>query len=98
MRPLRTVLILAGAGSVAAYGWFPLINTLDLTLGARSGLELLKQVKSEFPRLPVLILSMHAEDQYAVRAIRAGAGGYLTKEAATEKNDALGQVGVDVAR
>jgi two-component system invasion response regulator UvrY len=45
----------------------------------------LKDIKHERPRLPVLILSMHAEDQYAVRAIRAGAGGYLTKEAATEK-------------
>ena len=58
---------------------------LDIGLPGRGGLEVLKDIKHERPRLPVLILSMHAEDQYAVRAIRAGAGGYLTKEAATEK-------------
>jgi len=58
---------------------------LDIGLPGRGGLEALKDIKHERPRLPVLILSMHAEDQYAVRAIRAGAGGYLTKEAATEK-------------
>ncbi len=58
---------------------------LDIGLPGRSGLDVLKDIKRERPRLPVLILSMHAEDQYAVRAIRAGAGGYLTKEAASEK-------------
>lgn len=58
---------------------------LDIGLPGRGGLEVLKDIKHERPKLPVLILSMHAEDQYAVRAIRAGAGGYLTKEAATEK-------------
>ena len=58
---------------------------LDIGLPGRGGLEVLKDIKQEVPRLPVLILSMHAEDQYAVRAIRAGAAGYLTKEAATEK-------------
>ena len=58
---------------------------LDIGLPGRGGLDVLKDIKHERPRLPVLILSMHAEDQYAVRAIRAGAEGYLTKEAATEK-------------
>ena len=58
---------------------------LDIGLPGRGGLQLLKDIKHEKPRLPVLILSMHSEDQYAVRAVRAGASGYLTKEAATEK-------------
>ncbi|HKS24499.1 MAG TPA: response regulator transcription factor [Thermoanaerobaculia bacterium] len=58
---------------------------LDLTLGDRDGIELLKQIKSEFPRLHVLMLSMHAEDLFAVRALRAGAGGYVQKEGAPEE-------------
>ena len=58
---------------------------LDIGLPGRGGLQLLKDIKHDVPRLPVLILSMHSEDQYAVRAVRAGAAGYLTKEAATEK-------------
>jgi DNA-binding NarL/FixJ family response regulator len=61
------------------------VLVLDLTLGMRDGIELLKQVKSEYPRLPVLILSMHAEDLFAVRALRAGASGYLQKEGAPEE-------------
>jgi DNA-binding NarL/FixJ family response regulator len=58
---------------------------LDIGLPGRGGIEILKDIKRERPRLPVLILSMHPEDQYAIRALRAGAGGYLTKEAATER-------------
>ena len=58
---------------------------LDIGLPGRGGIDILKDIKRERPRLPVLILSMHPEDQYAIRALRAGAGGYLTKEAATEK-------------
>lgn len=58
---------------------------LDIGLPGRGGLEVLKDIKQKVPRLPVLILSMHSEDQYAVRSVRAGAAGYLTKEAATEK-------------
>jgi two-component system invasion response regulator UvrY len=58
---------------------------LDISLPGRGGLEVLKDIKQERPRLPVLILSMHPEDQYAIRAIRAGAAGYLTKEAAPDK-------------
>jgi two-component system invasion response regulator UvrY len=57
---------------------------LDIGLPGRGGLEVLKTIKDELPRLPVLILSMHSEDQFGVRAMRAGAAGYLTKEAAPE--------------
>jgi len=56
---------------------------LDMSMPGRSGIELIKQVLAEKPRLRVLILSMHEEQQYAVRAIRAGAAGYLTKESAS---------------
>src|SRR5919198_1781100 len=58
---------------------------LDITMPNRSGLDVLKQLHSESPRLPVLVLSMHSEDQYAVRALRAGSAGYLTKESAPAK-------------
>jgi DNA-binding NarL/FixJ family response regulator len=58
---------------------------LDYSLGNRSGIDVLKHIKSEFPRLPVLILSMHAEDLFAVRALRAGASGYIQKEVAPEE-------------
>jgi DNA-binding NarL/FixJ family response regulator len=53
---------------------------LDISLGARSGLEVLKELKQVRPGLPVLILSMHSEEQYARRAFRAGADGYITKD------------------
>ena len=53
---------------------------LDLSMPGRHGLELLKLIKTDKPKLPVLIFSMHQEEQYAVRAIRAGASGYLSKE------------------
>ena len=63
---------------------------LDLSMPGKSGIELIRQVKSERPRLHVLVLSMHEESQYAVRAIKAGAAGYVTKDrAATELVDAL---------
>lgn len=55
---------------------------LDMSMPGKSGMELIKQVKTERPRLRILVLSMHEEHQYAVRAIRAGASGYLTKESA----------------
>jgi DNA-binding NarL/FixJ family response regulator len=58
---------------------------LDITMPDRSGMDVLKQMHAEHPRLPVLILSIHAEDQYAIRSLRAGAAGYLTKETAPEK-------------
>ena len=53
---------------------------LDLSLGARSGLETLKELKQLRPKLPVLIFSMHSEEQYARRAFKAGAAGYVTKD------------------
>jgi DNA-binding NarL/FixJ family response regulator len=53
---------------------------LDISMPGRNGLELIKLIRLERPRLPVLIFSMHHEEQYAVRAIRAGASGYLSKE------------------
>lgn len=53
---------------------------LDLSMPGQGGLETIRQIKSQFPRLPVLVLTMHSEDQYAVRAIKLGASGYLTKE------------------
>ena len=56
---------------------------LDLSMPGKSGIELIKLVKAEKPKLRVLVLSMHEEHQYAVRAIRAGASGYLTKESAS---------------
>ena len=53
---------------------------LDLSMPGRNGLELIRLVKAERPQLPVLVFTMHQEEQYAVRAMRAGASGYLTKE------------------
>lgn len=61
------------------------VVVMDLNMPGRSGLDTLKQLQIEYPKLPVLVLSMHAEDQYAVRMLRAGAAGYLTKESAAEK-------------
>lgn len=58
---------------------------LDITMPGRSGLEVLKEIKRSRPRLPVLILSMHPEDQFAVRLFKAGAAGYLTKESAGDE-------------
>jgi DNA-binding NarL/FixJ family response regulator len=57
---------------------------LDMSMPGKSGVELIRQVKTEKPRLRILVLSMHEEHQYAVRAIRAGASGYLTKESAAQ--------------
>lgn len=58
---------------------------LDISLPGKSGLELLKDIKLDYPKLPVLILSMHPEDRFAVRALKAGAAGYVTKESAVEE-------------
>src|SRR2546425_10994728 len=58
---------------------------LDITMPNKNGLDVLKEVRTEVPRLPVLVLSMHPEDQYAVRVLRAGAAGYITKESAPAK-------------
>jgi len=58
---------------------------LDMSMPGKSGVELIKQVKAEKPKLRILVLTMHEEHQYAVRAIRAGASGYLTKEGASSQ-------------
>jgi len=58
---------------------------LDISMPGRSGLEILKEIKSELPKLSILILTMHPEEQYAVRVLRAGASGYLTKESAPDE-------------
>ena len=56
---------------------------LDMSMPKKGGIELIKQIKHEKPKLRVLVLSMHEEQQYAIRAIKAGASGYLTKESAS---------------
>jgi DNA-binding NarL/FixJ family response regulator len=61
------------------------VLVLDLSMPGRSGMELIKLVHAEKPRLRILVLSMHQELQYAVRAIKSGASGYLTKESAPEQ-------------
>ena len=66
---------------------------LDISLPGRSGLEVLAELKQEQPTLPVLVHTMHPEDQFAVRALRAGAAGYLTKDSApTELVKALRKI------
>jgi len=64
-------------------GWD--VALLDISLPGKSGLDLLKELKAARPRLPVLVLSVHPEDQFAVRALKAGAEGYMTKETAPEE-------------
>jgi len=61
------------------------VLVLDLTLGVRSGFDLLEQIRNEFPRLPVVILSMHSETFFATRALRAGALAYVQKEGAPDE-------------
>lgn len=61
------------------------VALMDMSMPGRSGIELIKQIKSEKPRLAIMVLSMHKEEQYAVRALKAGALGYLTKESAPDQ-------------
>lgn len=71
----------------------PELLLLDLSMPGRSGLELIRQLRAERPALRILVLTMHAEEQYVMRAFRAGAAGYLTKEsAAMELVNAIGKV------
>ena len=58
---------------------------LDVTLHGRSGIDVLGHIRDEFPSLPVLMLSMHAEEQYALRCLRAGASGYIQKDRSPEE-------------
>ncbi len=64
-------------------GWD--VALLDITLPGKSGLDLLKELKAARPKLPVLVLSVHPEDQFALRVLKAGAQGYMTKESAPEE-------------
>jgi len=61
------------------------VVVLDITMPGRSGFEVLKELRIDRPELPVLVLSMHAEEQFAVRLLKAGAAGYLNKESAPEE-------------
>lgn len=65
-------------------GGFDLL-LLDLSMPGRSGIDLIRQIRTEAPKLPILVLTMYEEEQYAVRSIRAGAQGYLTKESAGDQ-------------
>jgi len=66
---------------------------LDVSMPGRGGLEVLKELKHAHPKLPVLILSIHAEDELVVRALRAGASGYVTKDSSpTELVDAIRKI------
>ena len=60
------------------------VAVIDLSMPGLSGLDLIKRLKRERPAMPLLVLSMHGEDQYAARALKAGASGYLTKDSAAE--------------
>jgi two-component system invasion response regulator UvrY len=61
------------------------VVVLDISMPDRSGLDILKELQSEQPKLPVLVLSMYSEDQYAIRVLKAGASGYLTKDSAADE-------------
>ena len=58
---------------------------LDISMHGRTGLDILKEIRASASRVPVLVLSAHPEEQYAIRVLKAGAGGYLTKESATQE-------------
>ena len=58
---------------------------LDISMPGKSGLDVLKEIRIEHPKLPVLMLSMYPEDQYAMRALRSGASGYVTKDSTSEE-------------
>lgn len=61
------------------------VMLLDISMPDKNGIEVLKQIKKEYPETQVLMLSMHREDQYAIRSLKAGAAGYLTKQAAPKE-------------
>jgi two-component system invasion response regulator UvrY len=61
------------------------VVVLDINMPGRSGLDVLKEIKQERPSLPILVLSVHSEEQYGVRVLKAGAAGYLNKESAPEQ-------------
>ncbi len=61
------------------------VLVLDISLPGKSGLDVLKELRAEHPKLPILILSMHPEDRFALRVLKTGAAGYVTKESAPEE-------------
>ncbi len=61
------------------------VVVLDITMPGRSGLDVLREIKQFKPRLPVLVLSVHPENQFAVRVLKSGASGYMTKESAPDE-------------
>jgi two-component system invasion response regulator UvrY len=61
------------------------VVVLDITMPGRSGLEVLREIRKTRPKLPVLVLSMHPENQFAVRVLKRGASGYMTKESAADE-------------
>jgi DNA-binding NarL/FixJ family response regulator len=61
------------------------IAIVDLSMPGMSGLELIRRIRADYPRLPVLVLSMHAEEEYALRAFKLGANGYITKDSPAEQ-------------
>jgi len=61
------------------------VVVLDITMPGVNGLDVMKQIKTQKPHLPVLVLSVHPEEQYALRVLKAGASGYLTKESASDE-------------
>lgn len=63
----------------------PDVVVVDISLKEKNGIELMKDIKAQYPNMPVLVLSMHDESLYAERALRAGARGYIMKQEATEK-------------
>src|ERR1043165_3052662 len=77
----------SNAGEALALVWKESwdVVVLDMTMPGRNGLEVLKEIKKSKPKLPVLVLSMHPEDQFAVRVLKTGAAGYMTKESAPEE-------------
>jgi two-component system invasion response regulator UvrY len=85
--PNATIEEVADAGDllnkVVTAEWDVVIS--DLSMPGRSGLDALQQIKQSFPKLPVLILSVHSEEQYAIRVLKAGAAGYLNKDSAPEE-------------
>ncbi len=77
------------ANGIEALHLIPLCNPdvalVDISMPGMSGIELIGRIRAEHPQLPVLVLSMHQEEQFAVRALKLGASGYLTKDCAPEQ-------------
>jgi two-component system invasion response regulator UvrY len=67
------------------YRQAPDVAVIDISMPKLDGLEVISRLHAEFPKLPIIVLTMHAEDQYIVRAIEAGAMGYITKQSAPEQ-------------